>query len=119
MISNSPEAVIARQYFAQANGPIAFLLISLGYTSLQLPHPKPFAVFVLVFSLLWLYSVGGAYRRALMHFLPKGAPFSRYLEIVFSLFPFLISFCFVAAVAAGVELSDIYLLLGYEVEASR
>lgn len=54
-----------------------------------------------------------------MHFLPKGAPFSRYLEIVFSLFPFLISFCFVAAVAAGVELSDIYLLLGYEVEASR
>ncbi|MBV5818791.1 hypothetical protein KUT89_28170 [Pseudomonas aeruginosa] len=113
MIHRSPEEAIAAEYFAQANGAVAFLLVSLGYSALQSDHPEPFAWFSLFISLIWLFSIGGPYRSILKYYLPKGASVARHISIAWQLKTFIISLGFVLAVALGMTAGDICLLLGY------
>ncbi|MDH1729553.1 hypothetical protein N5F00_08645 [Pseudomonas chengduensis] len=113
MIQSSPEEAIATQYFSQANGTVAFLLLSLGYTALQFEHPEPFAWLVITISMIWLFSIGGPYRSILNAYLPKGAPASRYIFIIWRLKIFIISLGFALAIALGLNTDGIYSLLGY------
>lgn len=115
MIHRSPEEAIANDYFAQANGTIAFLLVSLGYSALQMAHPEPFAWFSLLVSLIWLFSIGGPYRGILRYYLPKGASVARYMSIAWRLKIFIISLGFILAIALGMTTDHIYLSLGYSV----
>lgn len=113
MIHRSPEEAIANEYFAQANGTVAFLLVSLGYSALQSAHPEPFAWFSLFVSLIWLFSIGGPYRVILKYYLPKGASVARHVSIVWRLKTFIISLGFILAIALGMTVDDMYLFLGY------
>ncbi|WP_090272638.1 hypothetical protein [Halopseudomonas litoralis] len=115
MIQNSPEEAIANKYFAQANGPVAFLLVSLGYTALQFEYPQPFACFAIAISSIWLFSVGGPYRSILKVYLPKGAPASRYIFVLWRLKVFIVSLCFTIAIAQGMNVVEIYSLMGYPI----
>lgn len=115
MIYHSPEEAIAAEYFSQANGAVAFLLISLGYSALQMDHPEPFAWFSLFVSLIWLFSIGGPYRSILKYYLPKGTSVARHISIVWRLKTFIISLGFILAVALGMTVDDMYLFLGYKV----
>lgn len=115
MIHRSQEEAIATEYFSQANGTVAFLLVSLGYSALQSDHPEPFAWFSLFVSLIWLFSIGGPYRSILKYYLPKNSSMARYISIVWRLKIFIISLGFILAVALGMTTDDIYLFLGYSV----
>lgn len=115
MIQSSPEEAIATQYFAQANGTVSFLLLSLGYTSLQFDHPEPFAWFAIAISMIWLFAVGGPYRSILKAYLPKGASAARYIFIIWRLKIFVISVGFALTIALGLNTDGIYSLLGYPV----
>lgn len=114
MIHRSPEDAIASEYFAQANGTAAILLLSLGFTSLQFIHPEPFARFTIIMSVMWLFTIGGPYRNILRFYLPQSAPLTRYISIIWRLKVFIISLGFILAVALGLKLDDIYSLLGYQ-----
>jgi len=118
MIHSNPDDAIAAEYFSQANGTAAILLLSLGYTSLQFTHPKPFAIGALVISMLWLFSVGGPYRAILKRYLPEDASIGRYLSLVWHLKIFVLSLAFVLAIAGGMTVKDIYSFFGYEVGVS-
>lgn len=113
MIQSSPEEAIANQYFAQANGTVSFLLLSLGYTSLQFDHPEPFAWFAITMSVIWLFSVGGPYRGILKVYLPKGASAYRHIAIIWRLKIFIVSIGFALAIALGINTDEIYFRLGY------
>jgi hypothetical protein len=112
MIHRSPEDAIANEYFSHANGTAAILLLSLGYTSLQFRHPEPFAWFTIIMSMVWLFSIGGPYRKILRFYLPQSA-LTRHISIIWHLKVFIISLGFVLAVALGLRVDDIYSLLGY------
>ncbi len=112
MIERSPEDAIANEYFSKANGTVAFLLVSLGYTALQFEHPKPFAWFAVAISMVWLFSVGSPYRGILDVYLPKGASVSRYILILWRMKVFIVSLLFILAVALGLTVKDIYCFFG-------
>lgn len=115
MIHSNPDDAVAAEYFSHANGTAAILLLSLGFTSLQFAHPKPFAVIALVVSVLWLFSVGGPYRAIIKRYLPNNAPMGRYLAVVCHLKIFLLALAFVLAIAGGMTANEIYSLFGYPV----
>lgn len=112
MIHSSPEDAIAAEYFSQANGTAAILLLSLGYTSLQFEHPEPFAIGALIISVLWLFSVGGPYRAIVKYYLPKGVSMWRWLAVVWHLKVFLLAMVFILFIAGGMKVNDIYSCLG-------
>lgn len=114
MIHRSPEDAIANEYFSQANGTAAILLLSLGFTSLQFIHPEPFARLTIIMSMMWLFSTGGPYRKILRFYLPQSTTLMRYISIFWHLKVFIISLGFVLAVALGLKLDVIYSLLGYQ-----
>ncbi|MBF4211035.1 hypothetical protein EI533_25325 [Pseudomonas donghuensis] len=115
MIHSSPDDAVAAEYFSQANGTAAILLLSLGYTSLQFTHPKPFAIAAIVVSVLWLFSVGGPYRAIRKRYLPDHAPIVRYLAVAWHLKVFLLSLAFIMAIAGGMTVNDIYSCFGYPI----
>ncbi|GLO54943.1 hypothetical protein PPUJ20066_09790 [Pseudomonas putida] len=112
MIQSSPEEAVVNEYFSNANGPTAFLLLSLGYTSLQFAHPQPFAWGVIIISMMWLFSIGGPYRAIRKYYLPDGAPLRRWIPVVWRLKVFLVAMMFTVAVAVGMTEDSIYFFLG-------
>lgn len=115
MIYSNPDDAVAAEYFSQANGTAAILLLSLGFTSMQFAHPKPFAIIALAVSVLWLFSVGGPYRAIIKRYLPGNAPIGRYLAVVWHLKVFVLALAFVLAIAGGMTANDIYSCFGFPV----
>jgi len=71
MLFKTDDELIAERYFRSSQDIGALFGISAGFTCLQFPDPRPFAMIVTALFFLWGYLSGDSYRRVAKAYLKQ------------------------------------------------